>query len=78
MDINSIISNADIIIVTSKSGLNIANNLSEELKILNFNTTIVNNITDSDKLHIILFSFLLPKLPKNYILYQLEQLKVKF
>ena len=34
MDINSIISNADIIIVTSKSGLNIANNLSEELKIV--------------------------------------------
>jgi uncharacterized protein (DUF2164 family) len=73
---NTIIMNIeeDIIIVTSQFGLNIAYNLSEELRKLNFKVGISNNIIPTDKLHIILFSFLLPVLPKNYILYQLEQI----
>jgi hypothetical protein len=66
--------NEDIIIVTTQFGLNIAQNLGEELKRLNFTVVITNNILQTDKLHIILFSFVLPQLPKNYILYQLEQL----
>ena len=66
--------NDDIIIVTTQFGLNIARDLAEELRKLNFTVTITNNILPTDKLHIILFSFILPKLPKNYILYQLEQL----
>ena len=66
--------NEDIIIVTTKFGLSIAQNLSEELQRLNFSVAITNNPINTDKLHIILFSFLLPQLPKNYILYQLEQI----
>ena len=69
MDINQ-----DIIIVTTQFGLNIAQDLAEELKRLNFTVVITNNILPTDKLHIILFSFILPQLPKNYILYQLEQI----
>jgi hypothetical protein len=64
----------DIIIVTTQFGLSIAQNLSEELKRLNLTSIITNNIINTDKLHIILFSFLFEKLPKNYILYQLEQI----
>ena len=64
----------DIIIVTTQFGYSIAQNLSNELKRLNFTVIITNNIINTDKLHIILFSFMIPQLPKNYILYQLEQL----
>lgn len=66
--------NADIIIVTTPFGLSIAYNLAEELKKLNFKTAITNTIKDNDVLHILLFSFKLEKLPKRYIIYQLEQI----
>ncbi len=66
--------NADIIIVTTPFGLSIAYNLAEELKKLNFKTAITNTIKDNDVLHILLFSFRLQKLPKRYIIYQLEQI----
>ena len=66
--------NADIIIVTTPFGLSIAYNLAEELKKLNFKTAITNTVKDNDVLHILLFSFKLEKLPKRYIIYQLEQI----
>jgi hypothetical protein len=66
--------NADIIIVTTPFGISIAYNLAEELKKLNFKTAITNTIKDNDVLHILLFSFKLEKLPKRYIIYQLEQI----
>jgi hypothetical protein len=66
--------NADIIIVTTPFGLSIAYNLAEELKRLNFKTAITNIVKDCDVLHILLFSFKIEKLPKRYIIYQLEQI----
>ncbi len=82
MSSNDVISNdqvdpldkADIIIVTTPFGLSIAYNLADELKKLNFKTAITNTVKDNDVLHILLFSFKLEKLPKKYIIYQLEQI----
>ena len=71
---NDPLDNVDIIIVTTGYGLSIAYNLSEELKRLNFKTAITNTIRENDVLHILLFSFKLEKLPKRYIIYQLEQI----
>jgi len=64
----------DIIIVTTQFGLNIAQSIADELRKLNFSAGITTSVVPTDKLHIILFSFALPELPKNYILYQLEQI----
>lgn len=68
------IDDIDIIIVTTKHCLSIAINLMNELKKLKFNTIISNNITNTDKLHILLASYKIDILPKKYIVYQLEQI----
>ena len=75
---SSILKNNSITIVTTKYGLSIANNLANELIKLNFKVKIIENseniIFSDEILYIILFSFLLNKLPKKYIIYQLEQI----
>lgn len=74
MNIDAIICNSDIIIVSDRYGMNIANNISDELKKLNFSCVISDGVINTDKMHIILFTHKIQNLPKNYIMIQIQQI----
>jgi hypothetical protein len=73
MNIDAVICHSDIIIVSDKYTMNIANNLSEELKNLNLSCVISDGIINTDKMHIILCPNNL-KMPQNYIIFQIQQI----
>jgi hypothetical protein len=69
------ISFRDIKIYTTKYGINLVTNLQKLLLKIGLDTTLIYDIDINDNnLHIILFPFTTNKIPKYYIIYQLEQL----
>jgi len=73
MNIDTVICHSDIIIVSNRYTMNIANNLLDELKKLNFSCVISDGIINTDKMHIILCPNNL-QMPQNYIIFQLQQI----
>ena len=73
MNIDAVICHSDIIIVSDRYTMNIANNLSDELKKLNFSCVISDGIINTDKMHIILCPNNL-QMPQNYIIFQIQQI----